>query len=449
MTGAPEDDRPSRRSTSVVRGVAAALLGRGLYVLAPLVTIPLALQHLGASGYGAWAAALSLTAFTSFADLGLGVGLMTRLAGALADNDRERARILVTSAYGFATAIIAFLIGGLWLSSAWINWASLIGGDSERDEAIVLITLTIFLLNVVAGLIVRVQYAAQQVALSNVWQSAASLMGIVGVVAAVMIDVSAPVFVLLAGAGQTAVSILNAVWFFAIGSGQPYRPLPRAFRGAEARSLIGLGSRFLVISALISLTMATDPLIIGHAEGLEAAAEYAVPAKIFGVLATVVSALSIPLWTANVDALRVGDLAWVRRITVRMTMLSSGSILVFGTTAVLFAPWAISTWLGGRLETSSILLWGLAAVAMVQAVAAPLFMVQNAAEVLRPQTIGYVLMLLVLPVKWMVVVAYGAEWIPWVTAVGYGLFIWPVAIVGFRHALRDKQARGRGKESTL
>lgn len=448
--GAREMSEQSRRTTTVRKGVFAALFGRGLYVLAPLVTIPLALQHLGASDYGAWSAALALTAFATFADLGLGVGLMTRLAGALADNDFARARVLVTSAYGVAAGIVALLISGLWVSSLWTDWALVIGGRGSSDAAIVLVTLTVFLFNILAGLIVRIQYAAQQVALSNVWQSAASLMGIGGVALAVAIDASSPLFVFLAGASQTIVTVANAVWFFSVGSGRSYRPALSAFRGAEGRSLVGLGSRFLAISVLIALTMSTDPLIIGNAVGLEAAAAYAIPAKIFGMLATVVSALSIPLWTSNVEALRAGDYAWVQRITRRMTVLSGAAVLSLSTLAALLAPWAIATWLSGRIETSDVLLGGLAAVATAQAIAAPLFMVQNAAEVLRPQTIGYVLLLLILPVKWIVVVSHGAEWIPWVTVAGYCLIIWPAALIGYRGATRRRPIHvgGEGQVSS-
>ncbi|HCS61368.1 MAG TPA: hypothetical protein DIW46_08235 [Microbacterium sp.] len=424
------------RSATVFRGVLAALVSRGIYVLAPLVTIPLALQQLGVNGYGAWSAALALTAFTSFADLGLGVGLMTRLAGALADSDRDRARVLVASTYGMAAAIVALLIAALWSTAPWIDWAQIIGGSGPGDQAIVLITLTVFLLNVVAGLIVRIQYAAQQVALSNAWQSAASLMGIGGVLAAVALDVSSPIFVLMAGASQTFVTLVNAWWFFTFGAGREFRPSIRSFRGSESKALIRLGGRFLIISVLISLSMATDPLIIGNAVGLEAVAEYAVPAKIFAMLTTVVSAISIPLWTANVEALRVGDAAWVRRITQRMTVLSGGSVLVLAAVAVLLAPWVIATWLGGQIDPSVILLCGLGTVATVQAIAAPLFMVQNAAEVLLPQTIGYALLLLMVPIKWFVVVGFGSEWIPWITVAGYCLFVWPTAVVGYRRAVR-------------
>jgi O-antigen/teichoic acid export membrane protein len=420
----------------VSRGILAALVGRGLYVVAPLVTIPISLQHLGASDYGAWSAALALTAITSFADLGLGVGLMTRLAAALTDRDLGRARVLVTSAYGVATGIVAVLLAALWGSAAVVDWAALIGGRGQSDENIVLVTLSVFLFNVVAGLIVRVQYAAQQVALSNAWQSAASLMGIAGVLAAVALDVSSPVFVLIAGASQTAVTVINTLWFFSRGGGRQYRMSPRAFNGAEGRALIGLGSRFLFITVLISLTMSTDPLIISHTASLTAVTEYAIPAKIFSMLATVVSALSIPLWTANVEALRLGEWDWVQRITRKMTLLSGGVVLVLSGVAVLIAPWVIRTWLGGRIEPSVVLMVGLGLVALVQAVAAPIFMVQNAAEVLRPQTLGYLLLLLILPAKWLVVSAFGFEWIPWVTGIGYCLVVWPAAWIGYRRVLR-------------
>lgn len=436
---ARDEARPARRSVTVGRGILAALVGRTLYVVAPLVTIPLAFQYLGASDYGAWSAALALTAFTSFADLGLGVGLMTRLAGALADRDHERARVLVTSAYGVSAGMVVVLLVGIWGSSVFVDWAAFIGGRGKTDEAIVLVTLSVFLVNVVAGLIVRVQYAAQQVALSNAWQSIASLAGIGGVLVAVWLEVNSPIFVLMVGASQTIIAVVNTAWFFAVGRGSTYRISPRMFDGVEGRALIGLGSRFLSISVLISLAMSTDPLIVGHAAGLAEVPAYAIPAKIFSMLATVVGALSIPLWTANVEALRAGDYVWVQRITRKMTLLSGGVVLALSAVTVLLAPWVVETWLKGHIEPPIILMMGFAAVSIVQAIAAPFFMVQNAAEILRPQTVGYLLLLLTFPLKWVITSTFGYVWIPWVTVVGYCLLIWPAAWVGYKRALRKEE----------
>lgn len=432
----------SNRSASVVRGIFTSLFARTLYVLAPLVTIPLALQQLGVSGYGAWSAALALTAITSFADLGLGVGLMTRLAEALTGRDYRRAKILVASAYCFVGTIVLLLVAALWLSTLWIDWARVIGGQGSTDGSIVVVTLSVFLANIIASLIVRVQYAAQEVARSNIWQSAASLVGIGGVIVAVALDVSSSMFVLMAGLGLPIVMLINTWWFFARGAGRYFRPSLKEFNWAESRALVALGSRFLVISMLISLTLSIDPLVVSHAAGLDAAAEYAIPAKIFAMLSTVTSALSIPLWTANVDALRLGDRAWLQRITLRMTLLSGGAVAICGVIGALAAPWVIAIWLDGTIAPSHLLLWGLAAVSTVQAIAAPMFMVQNAAEALRPQMIGYALLLTTLPVKWLVAIEYGPAWIPWITVAGYCLLIWPAAMWGYHQAMRGAELKG-------
>lgn len=426
----------SQRSSEVLRGVLASLLSRALYVFAPLLVVPLALQQLGVGGYGAWSAALSLTAIAGFADLGLGVGLMTKLAGALAKNDYGQARVLTSTTYLIAIVVFSTLLSCLWLSVIWVDWAAVIGGRGNLDRNVVLITLSVFLFNIVVNLIVRVQYASQQIGLSNLWQSIASIAGVLGVLSAVLLNVTAPVFVLLAGASQTFVLVLNTLYFFLLGKGKDFRPSLRFCRIEESRELISLGSRFLLISFLMTLSMSLDSFIIGNAAGLEVVTTYAIPARIFGVLSVIASAFSIPLWPANVEALRSGDSLWVRRTTYRMTLISGAAVLFFSILAVILTPWVFDVWINGKVQALPIMLWGFALLVTVQALSGPVFMVQNAAEILLPQTIAYLLMLFTLPLKWLVANQQNIELIPWITLAGYVVLVVPAALTGYSKALR-------------
>ena len=405
-------------------------------MFSPLLVVPLALQQLGVVGYGAWSAALSLTAIAGFADLGLGVGLMTRLAGALAKKDYIQARVLTSTTYGVTTIVFLILMGVLWLSINWVDWASVIGGRGDTHRNVVLITLSIFLLNIVVNLIVRIQYASQQIGLSNLWQSAASVAGVLGVLTAVGLDVTAPLFVFLAGASQTFVLALNTMFFFRFGKGRDFRPSLRFFAIGESRELVSLGSRFLLISFLMALSTSLDSFIIGNAAGLEVVATYAVPARIFGVVSVIASAFSIPLWPAHVDALNSGDYSWVRRATRRMTLVSGAAVALVSVLVVFVTPWAFDVWLDGKIQVMSIMLWGFAFLATVQAFSGPVFMVQNAAEVLVPQTIAYSLLLFTVPIKWLVAGQGDIEMIPWITVVGYLVLVIPAALNGYSKALR-------------
>lgn len=435
MVSLTDLDSGPKRTGVLVRGVLTSFVSRGVAALAPIVTIPIALQFLGVEEYGAWAAALALTSLALFADLGLGVGLMTRLTGVLASGDLAAAKRLVSTAYATLILFVLILIGLLWTSTLFFDWASVVGGGSREIAGIVVVTLTVFLVNIPLSLIVRVQYATQEIARSNLWQAAAAVVGIASMFIAVHVASSAEFFIAVAAAGQVTVVVLNTAVFFGAGTGRRFRPSLAFISLKSASQLMLLGLRFLVISVLLSAVMSTDALLVANAVGLDAVPDLAIPARVFALLSVVVSVLTVPLWPMNAAAIATGDLAWVRRTTRNMTVIGVGIVAVLGLVGVLVAPWALGIWLDGEINPSVWLLTGLACVAIVQAVAAPAFMVQNAVEVLLPQTVGYLLMLICLPIKWWVAQNAGVDWVPWVTALAYVLIVLPATLVGYRRAL--------------
>lgn len=432
--------RESSRSRRLVIGMSASAISRGLAALAPLITVPVSLQFLGVSGYGAWSAALALTAFTAFADLGIGAGLMTKLSAALATDNLGLAKRLVSSAYVAVVSLIAALLGLLWVSQSFVDWATVVGGDGSRDDgdvsAIALITISAFLINAAAMLIVRVQYAAQQVPASNVWQAAGSLAGIAAIYIAAGVSEDKSEFVAVAAFTPAAIAIINTVYFFAFGPGRTWRPEFHGFHWTETRELAKIGSKFLIISVLMAASLSTDSWIIAHAVSLEAVTEFSIPARVFAVIGTAVSVLSIPLWPANAEALSNGDLDWVRRTTHRMTVIAPVVVAILAIVGVLIAPTALDWWLGGSVQPSLVLLSGLGAWSLVQAVVAPMFMVQNAVGVLRPQIVGYTALLAAIPLKWFVAGHWGYEWLPFTAVACYVAIIWPTAWFGYRRSMK-------------
>lgn len=435
------------RSRRLLRGVTSSVLSRGLAALAPLVTVPIALNQLGAEGYGAWSAALALTAFAVFADLGLGVGLMTRLAKALAHGDPAESRSLVSSGYAAVGSLVAVLMVALMTSTYVLDWAAIVGGErGDRGvENIVVVTIALFLANAVVSLIVRIQYAAQQIERSNLWQAAGALAGVAAVLLSTIIAPGHVGFILLATGTPILVGLVNTAAYFC-GSGKSFAPRLFAVSPSHAASLIRLGARYLLISSLMGVALSTDNWIVGQTHSLAEVPEFAIPARVFALLGVLTSIITVPLWPTNVEAMQQGDSAWVEATTKRMVWIATGAVGLSAIAFVIAAPRAISWWLDGGIEPPMTLLAGLGVWAVVQATVAPLFMVQNAAEVLMPQIVGYAVLLLVLPLKWLVSTRAGFEWIPWVSVLGYLVIIWPIALRGYRSALQSVVVSTRGAE---
>lgn len=408
-------------------------------MLSPFVTVPVSLQYLGASLYGAWAAALSLTAVAVFADLGIGAGLMTRLAKAMAEDDTSRARRLTSTAYLALSLAVVICLISLWVSSVFLDWAAVVGNSSGADDAemesLTLLTLSAFILNIVGSLIIRVQYATQQVGRSNIWQGAASFVGIAAVLAAAQIDAGSGFFIALASFSPVCVALINTIFFFAGRHGRSISPRLSEFSLKDLKDLAGIGGRFLLITVLMAMTLSSDNWIIAQTVSLAEVTNFAIPARIFAMFGVMTAILTTPLWPLNAAALQNGDIAWVRAITRKMVIITSLAVGALAGIGVLLGTDAIGWWLSDAVIPNRTLLCGLGLMVFVQAVVAPLFMVQNGGGVLTAQTVGYSLFLIVVPIKWYIAAHIGTMWIPFAGALLYCILVWPAAFIGYRQTL--------------
>ncbi|MFF0467971.1 lipopolysaccharide biosynthesis protein [Micromonospora zamorensis] len=437
----PTPTRPAppspNRGRRLLSWIATAALSRTVSALVPLVLLPVTLSYLGADLYGLWAAVLAVTGMVAFADLGVGLGLMTRLAPCRVDGDSDLARRYVSSAYAAVCGVALPTCGLLWLFGGFIPWPLLFnatGAAAREAHLVALVCLTAFLLNIPLSLVVRVQYAYQQVAISNVWQAAASLLSLPLALGAVHAGLPPIVVIASVAASPLLVNIANTVWTF--GWRLPHlAPRPRFINGRGVRDLFGLGGMFFMVTLVMVLADNADPLIIAHILGLASVTAYAVPARVFTQLGALVTLVNQPLWPMHGEALARGDLDWVRRTVRRMTVVSTLIALLPSTFLVLFGEEFFAAWLPIPIGDRPLLL-GFACWWIVLAAISPRFMVQNAAGVVRPQLWGY---LLYLPLS-IIGKLFGVHWwgvsaAPYIAVVIYSLTVVPAAVYGYRRAL--------------
>jgi O-antigen/teichoic acid export membrane protein len=180
-----------------------------------------------------------------------------------------------------------------------------------------------------------------------------------------------------------------------------------------------------------------DPLIIAHVVGLGAVTSYAVPARLFGQIGTLVTLVNQPFWPMHGEALARGDVRWIRRTVRRMTIASTSLALVTSVVLVAFGGDILAAWLPIRIDNRPLLL-GLACWWVLLAAISPRFMVQNAAGVIRPQLWGYLgYFVLSVPGKVVAVNWFGVEAAPFVAVGLYSATVLPAAMYGYRRALEN------------
>lgn len=113
---------------------------------------------------------------------------------------------------------------------------------------------------------------------------------------------------------------------------------------------------FFLLQVSISVGMQTDNVVIAQILGAKAVAAYAVPARLFNIIASFITLLSGSMWPAYADAMARRDGPWIQR-SFRRVMLA-GTLITLGATIVLvvLGNRLLALWVGPQMQASLMLL---------------------------------------------------------------------------------------------
>jgi O-antigen/teichoic acid export membrane protein len=367
------------------------LIARGLGLLIIVLSIPLTLNYLGLERYGMWMVITSLVGFMAFADLGLGLGLMTILARNSGTDADSVARDFVSSAAVMLALIAA--VGGVILGASWhwIPWANVfnVSGRAAVTEAgpAMAVFLSLFLVGLPLTVVQRTQLAYQRGYIHSAWLVAGNLIGLAGLVAAVRIHAGVPWLVLSVVGAPVLGALANFGTFFG-GRNPQLRPSIRLASVSKSLVLFRSGIAFFALQLGAAIAYSTGNLIVAQVLGAKHVASYSVPFQLFAVLILVVSLALEPVWPAYGEAIGRRDVAWVRSTLIRTTVgVGVLCVLVNGVLLIAAKP-IVMWWTNGVVKPSPLLLSGLAVWGVVGSLGVALSIFLNAAHVVRPQVIA-------------------------------------------------------------
>lgn len=322
----------SDKDRILFQNVLGAFVVKGLSLVVSLFTLPAYMRFFQDQNVlGVWYTVLSVLTWVLNFDLGVGNGLRNKLALALAVNDQERARQVISSAY--------FMIGGLMLvlTAAGLgliplaDWnrffnveADLISGETLAQVvryAFIGIALQFFL-----RLISSILYALQKSAVNNA----------ISLVTSVLLLV----FVLLAPAGAPADSLKLFSLGYVFCANLPlaaatvmvfWGPLKKCRPGRRwvnafcAKGVLSLGGMFFFCQIFYMVITNTNEFFITQYTDPANVVEYQIYNKLFTLVGTLFMLGLTPVWSAVSRAVAEEDYLWLRRVNRQLLWLTAAA----------------------------------------------------------------------------------------------------------------------------
>ena len=172
----------NQRSVMAKKNVLASMLIKGADTLVYLLLVPLTLGYLNAYEYGVWLTLSSFLVWIDSFDIGLGNGLRNKLAMAMAEEDKEKARSYVSTTF----FMLLLLTGAIFIISSFlvnsIDWYSVLNIDESliaNIKEIIFISLVFFCLNFLLKFIGNVYQALQLPAVNYLIYFAGHLLSLI------------------------------------------------------------------------------------------------------------------------------------------------------------------------------------------------------------------------------------------------------------------------------
>lgn len=442
----PDSSDSRKRSLARYRGI---ILGGGLAglskfisLLSVAISVPLTIRYLGPERYGMWMTISSLLAVLSFADLGIGNGLVSSIASAAGRDDSLTMVRLVSSAFYMLVGISLIIVFSFLTAYSYVPWDKVFAvssQDAAREAGpSVLAFMMCFAIGLPFTIVQRLQMGLQESWLSNLWQAAGSLFSLAGILIAVRLRLGVTALVIAMSGGPVLVSILNTFVEFA-SRRHELRPTLRNVDFHTWTNLIRSSAIFVALQLSLIVGTGTDSIVIAQVKGASDVSSYAVMYKLF-TIASVFTLFVNPLWPALGESLSRGDHAWARTAMSRAITLCVMVGLVLSAALFLFAQTIIKAWAGTAVVPDMVLVGGFSAWILIVAYGGPLATLLNNKQFLHFQLRAFaqasvVALLLKIPMTYWI----GSGGVVWATVgAHFFLFCLPAGMI-VRRALADEQ----------
>ncbi len=420
-----ENARGQERIRRAALTTASSLFSKAGTLVVLLVTVPMALHYLGSERFGMWMTLSSLLALMSFADFGIGNGILDMVSKAQRDdNDAEITEVISSGAIGLLLIGILMVLITIVLYPI-INWQGIFQAKTElairESGPSWLAFLFCLAITIPLTLASKVQLGLQQGYATNLWAGVGGVMSLGGVIAAIHLKLGVPGLVLALYGGPVVAQAINYVVYFYFLEKELVPRLSKV-SAEKMRKIYSSGFIFFLLQVTAVVSFRADTLFVVHYSGAAEAGTYAVVERMFSTVTMLVGVATAPLWPAYSEAIRRKDHAWTRAVLKNSIFISMTATAAIAITITVMAPYILTTWLQRPFTAPLMLILGFALWKTVEAGSSAAIMFMNGAGAIKLQLALVATMCVVsVALKMALVPIFGIWSIVWLTLISYSI----------------------------
>ena len=383
----------------IAKNVLGAFTIKGISILVTFITTPLFITYFNENTtiLGLWYTLLSVLIWFLNFDLGIGNGIRNNLVEALAINDFDKARRIISSgmfAVGLITIILS-IVGFSIISAVELQSFFNVSSNIISPSALLLSTVYVFIavmLRFFLTTITSVFYALQMSAINNLLALCVSVLQLLYVIFA---EFNSPEHALInvsfAYIFLSNVPVLVAGLIIFSTKLKQCRPSFKYVEKYYIRAVVHVGFLFFLCQILYMLIANTNEFFVTNLFGSEFTSEYTFYYRLATLGTLIVSLALTPVWSMVTKAQKQGNYVWLSQL-YRYIKFAGLVILIIQLLIVPFFPFLMRTWLGeGVVIVNHLTSIAFALFGAVFTYAAMLSTIANGLTMMRVQTICYLL----------------------------------------------------------
>jgi O-antigen/teichoic acid export membrane protein len=353
----------------LVSAIGFSFLTKSVNLLLSFITIPIAINHLGAERYGLWMLALASFGIMSNLDLGLAPAIKNKMAEAFAKSDSDGFRYLKGCALFLALVYcgIALVAAGVGM---FVDWQRIFNSSSAIARGEVEALAIVLLLGVTSCsslMFVEAVCAAQlQLTLIRLVQLSSTLLGFSLFAVMLYSGQSLP----WVAAGTHVACVLGGIFLVVkITHGNLFSwRITRNDVRTIVKQLLPQSLPFAGIQLTNAAFLALPSLIIAHTMTQTDVATFAVGYKFVTVPLFMVTEIGIVFWPISTVAWTRGESTWLLQQLRRLLLGTVLLMIVFSLVSFFFGERIITAWTAGGVHVRTELLLALTLWLTVQSV---------------------------------------------------------------------------------